>query len=133
MVEAYARLIESEDAAVRDAAAQEWSLWEDTHISIGAGGFQRDPRWEDQRYRDAFLRLTAHYWSNDGFCGPPILECMDCLRGIPGTMIQGRRDISSPLMTAWKLYQSWAGSTLIIDEGDGHGGPSLVERWRRAN
>ena len=133
LVEAYARLMEAADPAARDAASQEWALWEDTHISIGAGGFQRDPRWEDERFRHAFVRLTAHYWSHDGFLDPPILEQMDRLRGIPGVLIHGRRDISSPVLTAWALHRRWPGSKLIIDEGDGHGGTSMVKRWRDAN
>lgn len=133
LVDAYARLMESADPDVREAASQEWALWEDTHISIGAGGFRRDARWQDERFRHAFLRLTAHYWSHDGFCDPPILEQMDRLRGIPGVLIHGRKDISSPLLTAWQLRRRWPGSALIIDEGDGHGGPSMIKHWRDAN
>lgn len=133
LVEAYARLIESPDSGVRDAASREWALWEDTHISIGTGGFQRDKRWDDAGFRRAFLRLTAHYWSHDGFCEPPILARTDRLEGIPGILIHGRRDISSPVVTAWQLHRSWPGSRLIVDEGDGHGGASMTEQWRAAN
>ena len=133
LVEAYARLMESVDPVVREAASQEWALWEDTHISIGAGGFRRDPRWEDDRFRHAFSRLTVHYWAHDGFCDPPILDQMERLRDIPGVLIHGRRDISSPLETAWELHRRWPGSTLMINEGDGHGGPSMAKRWRDAN
>ena len=133
LVEAYARLVESPDPGVRDAATREWALWEDTHVSIGAGGFRVDPRWEDDRFRLAFLRLTAHYWSHDGFCDPPLLARMDRLHGIPGTLIQGRRDISSPAVTAWRLHRAWPGSTLVVDEGDGHGGATMVQRWVAAN
>lgn len=67
LVDAYARLIDSTDLGVREAASQEWALWEDTHISLGAGGLRRDPRWADHRFRHAFVRLTTHYWSHDGF------------------------------------------------------------------
>lgn len=133
LVEAYARLMASPEQAVRDAASQEWALWEDTHVSIGAGGFCRDPRWDDARFRLAFSRLTAHYWSNDGFCAPPIFHRMKRLHGIPATLIHGRRDISSPAVTAWQLHRAWPGSDLVIDEGDGHGGSSMSERWRAAN
>ena len=133
LVEAYARLMDSPNPAVQDAASREWALWEDTHISIGAGGFQRDPRWDDERFRLAFVRLTAHYWSHDGFCEPPILGRMNRLQGIPGILIHGRRDISSPAITAWQLHRQWPESKLIIDEGEGHGGASMIERWREAN
>ncbi|MGN6089747.1 MAG: alpha/beta fold hydrolase [Actinomycetales bacterium] len=133
LVEAYARLMSSADAAVRDAASHEWALWEDTHVSIGAGGFQRDRRWDDDRFRHAFLRLTGHYWSHDGFNDPPILDRTERLAGIPGILIHGRRDISSPAVTAWQLHRGWPDSQLIIDDGDGHGGNSMLELCRRAN
>lgn len=55
------------------------------------------------------------------------------LRAIPGILIHGRRDISSPVLIAWELQCHWPGSKRIIDEGDGHGGPSMVKRWRDAN
>ncbi|WP_338155508.1 alpha/beta fold hydrolase [Arsenicicoccus dermatophilus] len=133
LVSAYARLMESPDPQVRDAASHEWARWEDTHISIGTGGLRRDPRWADDRFRHAFLRLTAHYWSHDGFCDPPLLDQVDRLHGIPGVLIHGRRDVSSPAVTAWRLHQAWPGSRLVVDEGDGHGGVCMVEHWRAAN
>ncbi|MEI2732062.1 MAG: alpha/beta fold hydrolase [Dermatophilaceae bacterium] len=133
IVEAYAQLLESPDRAVRDAASWEWALWEDTHVSIGTGGFARDPRWHDEAFRVAFFRLTARYWSHDGFCQPPILDRLDRLAGIPATLIHGRRDISSPAITPWRLHRDWPASELLIDEGDGHGGPSMIEHWRAAN
>ncbi|GAA4693327.1 alpha/beta fold hydrolase [Nocardioides nanhaiensis] len=133
LVEAYATLLESPDPAVRDAASWEWARWEDTHVSIGAGGVHSDPRWQDDRFRHAFLRLTAHYWSHDGFCDPPLLDRTELLRDIPAVLIHGRRDISSPVVTAWELHRRWPGSQLVVDEGDGHGGASMVQRWRAAN
>lgn len=133
LVDAYATLMESADPAVREHASQEWALWEDTHVSIGAGGLRRDPRWHDERFRHAFVRLTAHYWSHDGFCEPPLLERMDRLQDVPGVLLHGRRDISAPLRTAWELHRRWPGSALTVDEGDGHGGPSMINRWRAAN
>lgn len=133
LVEAYAQLLDSADLAVRDAASQEWALWEDTHISIGLGGFRRDTRWEDPRFRHAFARLTTHYWSHDGFCDPPIVEQMHRLTGIPGVLIHGRRDISSPAAIAWELHRRWHGSTLHIDDSNGHGGSSMAQTWRAAH
>ncbi|WP_308699669.1 alpha/beta fold hydrolase [Kytococcus sedentarius] len=133
IIDAYAHLMESDDPRVRNAASREWALWEDTHISIGAGGFRRDPRWDDEAFRIAFFRLTAHYWSHDGFVQPPILDQGERLAGIPATLIHGRRDISSPAITPWRLHRAWPGSQLILDEGDGHGGATMVEHWRAAN
>ncbi|RGE21911.1 alpha/beta fold hydrolase [Leucobacter sp. wl10] len=133
LVEAYARLMNSSDGQVLDAASREWALWEDTHVSIGAGAFARDPRWDDDRYRIAFARLVTHYWVHDAFLTPPLLDRMDRLRGIPGWLIHGRRDVSGPVITAWELHRRWPGSKLIIDEGDEHDGASMVEHWGEAN
>lgn len=133
LVEAYARLLNSPDSSVGEAASREWALWEDTHISIGAGGFSRDDRWDDERFRLAFTRLATHYWAHDGFLDPPILDRMDRLHGIPGTLLHGRRDISGPALTAWQIHRRWPESTLVIDEGDGHGGPTMTAHWDDAN
>ena len=128
---AYAHLMTSPEH--RDAASREWTLWEDTHISIGAGGLRRDPRWDDDAFRLAFCRLTTHYWSHDCFFDPPLLDRMDRVAGIPAHLIHGRRDVSGPVETAWRLHRAWPGSTLVVDEGDGHGGPSLAQHWAAAN
>lgn len=48
-------------------------------------------------------------------------------------LIHGRRDISSPVVTAWELHRRWPESRLIVDEGNGHGGGSMVKLWREAN
>ncbi|MHA7305208.1 alpha/beta fold hydrolase [Arthrobacter sp. TMN-49] len=133
LVAAYAQLLNSTDPATRDAASREWALWEDTHVSIGAGDFVRDPRWENKTFRVAFARLTTHYWTHVGFNDQPLIENMEPIQHIPGTLIQGRRDISGPAITAWELHRHWPGSSLIIDEGDGHGGSTMVEHWDQAN
>lgn len=133
LVEAYTQLLNSPDAAVRDAASHEWALWEDTHVSIGAEGVLRDPRWDDAAFREAFARLTAHYWANDGFLDPPILKDLQSLESIPVTLIHGRRDISGPAVTAWKLHKELPNSEIFIDEGAGHGGSGMVARWTDAN
>ncbi len=133
LVAAYARLLQSPDPEVRDAASRAWAEWEDHHISIGTGGFHPDPRWDDPVFRHNFSMLTTHYWTHDGFLDPPILDRADLLSEIPGTLIHGRRDISGPAVIAWKLHRAWPRSELIIDEGDGHGGASMVDLWGTAN
>lgn len=133
LVEAYAQLLESPDPTVRDAASREWALWEDTHVSIDAGELARDPRWENEAYRHAFARLTTHYWTHVSFHETPLLAGMENIGHIPGTLIHGRRDVSGPAITAWNVHRHWLGSVLVIDEGDGHGGISMVELWDRAN
>lgn len=119
--------------ATRAAAAQAWAEWEDHHVSIGAGGVHRNPRWDDAEYRHVFATLVTHYWARDAFLAPSILARMDRLAGIPATLIHGRRDVSGPAVIPWQLHQAWPGSELLIDEGEGHGGNAMVEAWAAAN
>ncbi|MEQ7127665.1 alpha/beta fold hydrolase [Actinopolymorpha sp. B11F2] len=133
LIEAYAQLMRHPVSATRDAASLAWTDWEDHHISIGTDGVHRNPRWDDDEFRHVFATLVTHYWANDGFLAPSILEQMDRLAGVPGTLIHGRRDVSGPAVIPWRLHQAWPGSELIIDEGEGHGGNAMVEAWCTAN
>ena len=115
------------------AAARAWVEWEDTHISIGLGGFKRDPVWEDTTYTEVFATLVTHYWSQDCFVDPPLLDRVEEIAHLPGYLIHGRLDVSGPLVTAWRLHRAWPGSELVVDEGEGHGGKTMVDAWADAN
>ena len=43
------------------------------------------------------------------------------LEGIPGVMIHGRFDVSSPLDPAWRLARSWRSCRLHVLEHSGQG------------
>lgn len=133
LIEAYARLMRHPDPAVRDETSRAWADWESHHVAIGAGGFRRDPRWDDDEWRHVFATLVTHYWAADGFLTPPILERMDRLRGIPATLIHGRLDVSGPAEMAWRLHRAWPGSELVIVEDEGHGGTSMAQACCSAN
>ena len=108
-MEAYARRLAMSDMQDRLRAAHAWNDWESTHISL-------DPNWVpiDQLFDEeqglAFATLVAHYWSNDGFLqnGKEILGRVSTIGHIPAVLIHGRRDISGPVMTAWRLHRLWA-------------------------
>lgn len=133
LVDAYAQLMTHPNATTRDAASRAWVEWEDQHISIGTRGLQRNAAWNDYEYRHVFATLVTHYWANDAFLWPSILDQMDRLSGTPGTLIHGRLDVSGPAVAAWRLHQAWPGSELIIEENEGHGGDAMVNAWTLAN
>jgi proline iminopeptidase len=133
VVEAYARLMAGSDPVARDAASRAWCEWEDHHISVGPGEVIHNPRWDSDEYRQIFATLVTHYWANDAFLSPPILDRTDRLAGIPGTLIHGRRDVSGPAITAWRLHRSWPGSELIICEQSGHVDAAMIDEWCEAN
>jgi proline iminopeptidase len=133
LVEAYARLLTDPDPVVRDDASRAWRDWEDAHVSIGTGGAHPAPETDDGEERRVFATLVTHYWAHDCFLTPPVLDRMDLLRGIPATLIHGRRDVSGPTVVAWRLHRAWPGSELIVEEREGHGGPAMLEAWCDAN
>lgn len=144
IVEAYRRLLASEDPELAEAAAAHWCAWEDEHVRIGAGGLEIAPLpqqvTEQQR---AFARMVTHYWAHDGFVGDwavpwgaapgsGLLGGMDRIGRIPAVLIHGRRDVSGPVLTAWELHRAWPASELVVVEDEGHGGPQMVRAWRQA-
>lgn len=122
LVDAYATLLFDADPAVRDQAAREWCLWEDAHVSL-APGHLPNPRYENSEFRLGFARLVTHYWRHTAFLGEDqLLRGATTLNGIPGILIHGRYDVSSPLETAWRLSQAWSTSQLRVLDDAGHGG-----------
>jgi proline iminopeptidase len=131
---AYARLLASPDAAVREQAAKDWCAWEDTHVSLDPA-WQPNPRFEEPVFRMEFARLVTHYWSNAGFLPDGQLQRdMGRLAGIPGVLIGGRQDVSGPVDVAWQLHRHWPGSELVVVEQGGHGtgsGEALDDAFAR--
>jgi proline iminopeptidase len=123
----YGGLLFSSDAAVRERAASEWCNWEDTHVSL-APGYAPNRRFQDPAFRLLFARLVTHYWRNAAFLAEDqLIRGVSALRGIPGVLLHGRYDISSPVETAWQLHRGWQGSRLQIIDDAGHGGGTMPE------
>ena len=130
----YARLLAlaGSNAKVREQAALEWCKWEDTHVSL-MPGWKPSQRYKDPQFRIVFARLVTHYWSHGCFLEEgEVLAGAHRLVGIPGVLIHGRWDISSPLDTAWMLHRAWPDSQLIILEDAGHGGGGFPEAMTTA-
>ena len=122
LADAYATLLFDADAVVRDHAARAWCDWEDAHVSL-APGHVPNPRYEDPDFRLRFARLVTHYWRHAAFLEEDqLLRNVATLDGIPGILIHGRHDVSSPLDTAWRLAQAWSSSRLHVLDDAGHGG-----------
>jgi proline iminopeptidase len=122
LVDAYATLLFDPDPDVRERAAREWCAWEDAHVSL-TPGHTPSPRYEDPEFRLRFARLVTHYWRNAAFLeAEQLLRDAPSLNGIPGVLIHGRYDVSSPLETAWRLAKRWTTSELHVLDDAGHGG-----------
>ena len=88
-----------------------------------APGHRSHPRYDDPAFRLRFARLVTHYWRHAAFLADDqLLRDAPVLDGIPGVLIHGRHDVSSPLETAWRLSQRWTTSRLQVIDDVGHGG-----------
>lgn len=122
LVDAYATMLFDRDPAVRELAAREWCAWEDSHVSL-TPGHQPSPRYEDPEFRLRFARLVTHYWRHAAFLeDEQLLRNAAILNGIPGVLIHGRFDVSSPLETPWRLSREWITCELHVLDDAGHGG-----------
>jgi proline iminopeptidase len=125
LASAYSSLLHDPDPAVREKAAWDWCEWEDAHISAPP-----NPRYDDPAFRLAFARLVTHYWRHAAWLEDGILlRDAGKLRGIPGVMVHGRLDVSSPLDIPWELARAWPDTELVIVDDAGHsaGAPGMAE------
>jgi proline iminopeptidase len=122
IADAYATLLFDSDPEVRERAAREWCAWEDAHVSLSPD-HRPDPRYADPEFRLRFARLVTHYWRHAAFLeDDQLVRDAAQLDGIPGVLVQGRFDVSSPLETAWRLARNWRSSELRVIDDAGHGG-----------
>lgn len=128
LLAAYARLMESPDAAVRGKAAADWVAWEDAVISQEPHGTPNAYSSRPPAAQLALVRICAHYFSHGAWLVEgALLRDAHRLAGIPGVLIHGRLDISSPLGTAWELARAWPDAQLIVIGDAGHTGSESLK------
>lgn len=124
LVDAYYRQLTDADPAVREQAAIAWDTWETAHVSLGS---HQNPE-KDPVRRQVFATLVTHYWSHGCFLtDEDYLAGMAPLHHLPATFVQGKLDVSGPPVTAWELHKAWPGSQFVLVDGEGHGGPRMID------
>jgi proline iminopeptidase len=120
IVEAYYRLLNDPDPAVRERSALAWCTWESATPSWPpAPGLA--PRFNDPAYRMAFARIVTHYVRSYAWLeNDAILRDASVLAAIPGVVVSGRFDFQAPLGWAWDLHRAWPGAKLVVVEDAGH-------------
>ena len=121
MMAAYYKRLTGADREVQLRAAQAWSVWEGSTVSLHQSP-ERMISFGSNQFALAFARIECHYFVNQGFFerDDQIIANMDRVRHIPGVIVQGRHDIVTPMKTAYELHKAWPESELIIVDDAGH-------------
>ena len=119
LVAAYSAAVESGDSARAAGAAQRWVAWENAVMAIGeAPGAAAGA---DPAAVLARVRVQLHYLAHDCFLAPrELLDGLPRLHHLPVIIVQGRRDLVCPPVTAYTLAGNWPGAQLRMVEEGGH-------------
>lgn len=132
MVAAYHRRLTGPDPL---PCAKAWSQWEGGVLSLLPDP-ARVENFGGENFALAFARIECHYFMNQGFFDRDgyLLANAHKLRAIPGTIIQGRYDVVTPMETAWALHRAWPEAKFIVVANAGHTGtePGIVDAMIKA-
>jgi proline iminopeptidase len=120
LVDAYRKLLVSDDQAVQLKAAKAWSKWEGEIVTLLPSPDTIE-HFTSPEFAIAVARIENHYMANHGwFEEGQLLRGAEKLRGIPGVIVQGRHDTCTPPAAAWSLKQAWSDVELNIIPDAGH-------------
>ncbi len=120
IIDAYCWLLHDPDPAIREQAALAWCTWESaTPAWPPAAGLS--PRFRDPAFRIAFARIVTHYvrhyaWLEDNI----LIRDAAAIADIPGTLVNGRFDLQTPIGWAHDLKRAWPRVNLVIVDNAGH-------------
>ena len=107
MVEAYHKLLTSEDEKVRLTAALSWSRWEAATSKLEDDG-SLTTKFEDPHLALSFASIENHYFRNGIFLPSDdyLLGEVTKLQSVPTRIVQGRYDMVCPIGTAWEVKKA---------------------------
>jgi len=102
-----------------ETAASRWNAWENAVLAVGESASA--PGAVDPVATLSRVKVNLHYLFHDCFLGPAeLLHGIQRLGSLPAIVVQGRRDLACPPVTAYTLCQSWPHSELRMVEDGGH-------------
>jgi proline iminopeptidase len=135
MIGAYYKRLTDLDPRVHGPAAEAWSAWEGTTLSLIEDPM-RVRAFTNPGYALAFARIECHYFVNGGFFKKDgaLLSEAHRLADIPGVIVHGRYDVVTPVRSAWDLKKAWPSVELRIVPDAGHAmtEPGIIHELVRA-
>jgi proline iminopeptidase len=120
LVEAYRRRLTSDDPDEQLRAAQAWSSWEGSTVTLLPSKATIE-HFTSPEVAIAIARIENHYMANGGWLDEgQLLRGAEKLRQIPGVIVQGRHDTCTPPRAAWELKKAWPEVDLQIVPDGGH-------------
>ena len=120
LIEAYGRLLNDSDQAVRERAGIAWSTWESSTITLLQQP-ETIAHFTEPAFAVAFARIENHYFQNGGWFEPnQLIRDAGKLKDIPGVIVQGRYDMCTPAFTAWELHKAWPEAEFQVIPDAGH-------------
>jgi len=135
MIGAYYKRLTDPDPRVHLPAAEAWSVWEGTTLSLIEDPI-RVRSFANPDYALAFARIECHYFINTGFFDEDgqLLANAHRLQGIPAVLVHGRYDVVTPVRNAWDLKKALPSAELRIVPDAGHAmtEPGIIHELVRA-
>lgn len=120
LLEAYYRLLTSDDPSLVLRAARAWSLYEGSCSTLLPNP-QIISSATEQGHAIGLARIEAHYFRNNLFEPEDrLLQDIDKIRAIPAAIVQGRYDIVCPIETADMLHKRWPEADYLVIPDAGH-------------
>ncbi len=122
LLSAYYRRLTGPDAAVRQAAARAWSVWEGRtsclyqNPDLDRAHRRRRVRARVRAHRVPLLPPTRGFFEKD----TQLLDDVHKIRHIPTVIVQGRYDVVCPMESAWALHRAFPEADLRIVADAGH-------------
>ena len=126
LIAAYHRRVFCGDYKVECEFGKAWLIWENQLSTIGRSDLVNNA---PERYARVFARIETHYFVNAGFLEDPdhILNNMDRIAHLGGTIVQGRLDLVCPPLNAFRLHKRWPGSELrMVSAGHALSEPEIA-------
>lgn len=124
MIAAYHKHLTSQDKEVQQRAANAWSKWEGSIISLLIDNTQI-AKFSENDFSLALACIENHFFTNNVFLRHnQLIEDAYKIINIPTIMVHGRYDLCCTMSSAWQLKQALPRASLIVVPDAGH---SLTE------